>query len=187
MTGIFMTSTEVDSYLTLTDAQGTILRRDDNSYGAPDAMILQWLPAGTYRINASASSGSQRGRYRVDVFREPHGGDTWICRRNPSLRLPYGRVVRRTADVVLTADLEQGSLHEALAAAGIHLRRGNAIIAAAPAGAEDVRLFGVPVGSPLLVERRVISDMQGHPVEATESRYPWDRYALDVRFEVEER
>lgn len=40
------------------------------------------------------------GRYRVDVFREPHDGDTWICRRNPSLRLPYGRVVRRTADGV---------------------------------------------------------------------------------------
>jgi hypothetical protein len=68
MAGIFMTSTEVDSYLTLTDSQGTILRRDDNSYGAPDAMILQWLPAGTYRINASASSGPQRGRYRVDVL-----------------------------------------------------------------------------------------------------------------------
>jgi len=68
MTGIFMTSTGVNSYLTLTDAQGSLLRRDDDSYGAPDAMILQWLPAGTYRINASASSGSQRGRYRVDVL-----------------------------------------------------------------------------------------------------------------------
>jgi len=96
-------------------------------------------------------------------------------------------LVRRTAEVVLTADLEGGSLHEALAAAGIHLRRGNATIAAAPAGAEDARLFGVAAGSPLLVERRVISDVQGRPVEATESRYPWDRYALDVRFEVEER
>ena len=95
-------------------------------------------------------------------------------------------LVGRTADVVLAADLEQGSLHEALAAAGIHLRRGNATIAAAPAGAEDVRLFGIAAGSPLLVERRVISDVLGRPVEATESRYPWDRYALDVRFEVEE-
>ena len=47
------------------------------------------------------------------------------------------------------------------------------------------RLFGVAAGSPLLVERRVIADVQGRPIEATESRYPWDRYALDVRFEVE--
>lgn len=96
-------------------------------------------------------------------------------------------LVRRTADVVLAADLERGSLHEALAGAGLHLRRGNATITAEAATAEDVRLLGVGRGAPLLVERRVITDGQGRPVEATESRYPGDRYALDVRFEVEER
>jgi GntR family transcriptional regulator len=96
-------------------------------------------------------------------------------------------LVRKTADVVLAADLEGGSLHEALARAGLHLRRGNATITAEAATPEDVRLLGVGRGSPLLVERRVISDGQGRPVEATESRYPGDRYALDVRFEVEER
>jgi hypothetical protein len=68
MAGIFMTSSEVDSYLTLTDTQGSTMRRDDNGYGGLDSMILQWLPAGTYRFNASASSGSQNGRYRVDVL-----------------------------------------------------------------------------------------------------------------------
>jgi GntR family transcriptional regulator len=93
---------------------------------------------------------------------------------------------RQAVDAVLGADLESGSLHEALAAAGIHLRRGTATITAEPATAEEVRLFGVAAGSPLLVERRVISDAQGRPVEATESRYPGDRYGLDVRFEVEE-
>jgi GntR family transcriptional regulator len=96
-------------------------------------------------------------------------------------------LARRTAEVVLAADLERGSLHEALAGAGLHLRRGNATITAEAATAEDVRLLGVGRGTPLLVERRVITDGQGRPVEATESRYPGDRYALDVRFEVEER
>lgn len=96
-------------------------------------------------------------------------------------------LVRRTADVVLAADLEEGSLHEALARAGLHLRRGNATIRAEAAGPEDVRQLGVGRGSPLLVERRVIQDAGGNPVEATESRYPGDRYALDVRFEVEDR
>ncbi|MFJ1708218.1 nucleotidyltransferase domain-containing protein [Kitasatospora sp. NPDC088346] len=38
------------------------------------------------------------GRYLVDVFREPHDGPTWICRRDPSIRLPYTAVVRRTPD-----------------------------------------------------------------------------------------
>jgi hypothetical protein len=40
-----------------------------------------------------------RGR-RLDVFREPHDGDTWICRRDPGLRRPYRDVVRHTDDGV---------------------------------------------------------------------------------------
>ncbi len=96
-------------------------------------------------------------------------------------------LVRRTADVVMAADLETGSLHEALARAGLHLRRGHATIRAEAATADDVRLLGVARGTPLLVERRIIADTQGRLVEATESRYPGDRYALDVRFEVEAR
>jgi DNA-binding GntR family transcriptional regulator len=40
-------------------------------------------------------------------------------------------------------------------------------------------------GDPLLVERRVIDDVNGRRIEATESRYPADRYALDVSFDVE--
>jgi GntR family transcriptional regulator len=92
----------------------------------------------------------------------------------------------RTSDVVMTADLASGSLHEALARAGVHLRRGNATITAEAATGDDARLLGVAEGEALLVERRVIVDDHGRPVEATESRYPGDRYALDVRFEVED-
>jgi hypothetical protein len=38
------------------------------------------------------------GQYRVDVFREPHDGDTWICRRDESIRRPYSAVYARTSD-----------------------------------------------------------------------------------------
>ncbi|GAA1245970.1 hypothetical protein GCM10009665_41050 [Kitasatospora nipponensis] len=38
------------------------------------------------------------GNFLVDVFREPHDGATWICRRDPSIRLPYTAVVHRTPD-----------------------------------------------------------------------------------------
>jgi GntR family transcriptional regulator len=89
------------------------------------------------------------------------------------------------AEAVLWADLEHGSLHETLSRAGFHLRRGSGTIEAAAATDEDARLLGVAPGSPLLVERRVIADGLGRRIEATESRYPADRYALDVRFEVE--
>ncbi|HWS35267.1 MAG TPA: hypothetical protein VN408_21330 [Actinoplanes sp.] len=40
------------------------------------------------------------GDYLVDVFREPHDGDTWICRRDPSIRFPSRDVIRHTADGV---------------------------------------------------------------------------------------
>ena len=96
------------------------------------------------------------------------------------------RLLRRTAAVVLKADLEGGSLHEALARGGHHLRRGAATITAAAATHEDARLLGIRRGDPLLVERRVISDDRGRRLEATESRYPAERYALDVLFEVED-
>lgn len=93
-------------------------------------------------------------------------------------------LVGRTASVVMTADLEAGSLHAVLTAAGLQLRRGSATITAEAASREDARLLELGQGAPLLVERRVITDAHGRPIEATESRYPGDRYALAVRFEV---
>ena len=91
----------------------------------------------------------------------------------------------RCAGVVMHADLETGSLHEVLRAAGFVPARGRATIDAEPASKDDARLLGIPAGAPLLVERRVIVDLRGRPLESTESRYPGDRYALDVDFEVE--
>jgi len=40
----------------------------------------------------------EAGAWRVDVFREPSDGDTWICRRDESIRLPHDRVFERTTD-----------------------------------------------------------------------------------------
>jgi GntR family transcriptional regulator len=89
------------------------------------------------------------------------------------------------ADAVMTADLTHGSLHDTLGRAGFVLARGTATISAAAATASDARLLGIRAGDPLLVERRVIVDQDGRRIESTESRYPADRYALDVRFDVE--
>jgi hypothetical protein len=38
------------------------------------------------------------GQWRLDVFREPSDGDTWICRRDASIRMPYDRVIEWTDD-----------------------------------------------------------------------------------------
>jgi hypothetical protein len=38
------------------------------------------------------------GLWRFDVFREHSDGDTWICRRDPRIRMPYDRLIERTGD-----------------------------------------------------------------------------------------
>ena len=87
---------------------------------------------------------------------------------------------------VLAADLETGSLHEALIGEGIVPTRGQATIGAEAASSDDAVLLGVTPGSPMLVERRLIFDQRGRPIERTESRYAADRYGLDVGFSVED-
>jgi hypothetical protein len=38
------------------------------------------------------------GNYLLDVFREPHDGQTWICRHDETIRLAYGEIIRYTPD-----------------------------------------------------------------------------------------
>ncbi|MFJ2176174.1 nucleotidyltransferase domain-containing protein [Streptomyces sp. NPDC087851] len=38
------------------------------------------------------------GNYLLDVFREPHDGDTWICRRDERIRLPFRDIIHHTHD-----------------------------------------------------------------------------------------
>jgi GntR family transcriptional regulator len=105
---------------------------------------------------------------------------------NEPIALETAILVATCAPFVLTADLEHGSLHAAISAGGQSLRRGNGTVGAGAATAEDARLLDIRRGDPLLVERRVIVDDTGRRIEATESRYPADRYALDVSFDVEQ-
>lgn len=89
------------------------------------------------------------------------------------------------APVLLAADLETASLHRTLVAAGRAPTGGRASLGAEEAGAEEAVLLGLAPGAPLLVERRLILDQDGSPLELTESRYAGGRYGLDVEFDVE--
>lgn len=108
------------------------------------------------------------------------------CADGQPIAVETTRLIGRVSPAVMGADLRSESLHAVLGAAGYTLRRGTATVIAAGATEEDARLLDVARGSPMLVERRVIRDGQGRPIEATESRYAADRYAIDVRFDVEE-
>jgi hypothetical protein len=59
---------------------------------------------------------SATGLWRLDVFREPAAGGTWICRRDERIRLPYARVVARTAEGIPYARPEIVLLFKAAAA-----------------------------------------------------------------------
>jgi len=85
----------------------------------------------------------------------------------------------------LEGDLEHESLFETLVTAGLVPTSGTAALAAEAATAEDARLLRVRKGAPMLVERRLIHDQDGKPLEWTESRYIGSRYGIDVDFDVE--
>jgi GntR family transcriptional regulator len=89
------------------------------------------------------------------------------------------------AAVLEAADLEGGSLFDTLVGAGHVPTAGRASLVAEAATATDARHLGVRRGGPLLVERRLIFDQSGRPLELTESRYAAERYALEVSFDVE--
>ena len=108
------------------------------------------------------------------------------CADGEPIALETTLLAGRLSPAVMAADLRHESLHAVLLGAGWALRRGTATVTAASASGEDARLLDVSVGDPMLVERRVILDGHGRPLEATESRYPADRYAIDVRFDVED-
>jgi hypothetical protein len=52
------------------------------------------LTQGTLADHFQTWGRDAAGAFRVDVFRDPHEGDTWICRRDPSIRRPYAEVIR---------------------------------------------------------------------------------------------
>jgi hypothetical protein len=38
------------------------------------------------------------GDYLLDVFREPHDGETWICRHDETIRFAYSDIIRHAPD-----------------------------------------------------------------------------------------
>jgi hypothetical protein len=53
------------------------------------------------------------GTWRLDVFREPSTDDTWNCRRDERIRLPFVDVIAHTADGIPYAQPEIALLYKA--------------------------------------------------------------------------
>jgi DNA-binding GntR family transcriptional regulator len=133
----------------------------------------------------------KRRRPASDAERDRLGGDEVVALRR--VRFADGDPVAVETAVfpadrvapLLHGDLEGTSLFATLAGAGLVPTAGRASLAAEAATADDARVLGVKRGAPLLVERRLIHDQNGAPLEWTESRYVGSRYGLDVDFDVE--
>ena len=46
---------------------GNTVRSDDSSYGGNDSLIIQYLPAGSYKLAARDASSTAGGLYEVDA------------------------------------------------------------------------------------------------------------------------
>ena len=86
---------------------------------------------------------------------------------------------------VLGADLATGSLHAALIAEGVIPNSGESTVTAELANATDAEHLAIKRRSPLLVERRLIRDVNLTPIEWTQSRYVPERFSLTAKFTVE--
>lgn len=88
---------------------------------------------------------------------------------------------------VLAADLEHGSLHEALRELGRRPTEARSWISARQSTAEEATLVEIAARAPLLVERRIISDQNGEPIEHTETAYVAQRYVIDAVFTLDDQ
>jgi len=128
---------------------------------------------------ATADEARRLGTGEVLVLRRVREADGEPVALETAI-FPAGRI-----GTTLDGDLEEVSVFATLAAAGLVPTAGRAAIGAEAATPEDAKLLGVKRGAPLLVERRLIQDQDGAPLELTESRYVASRYGLDVDFDVE--
>lgn len=98
------------------------------------------LPATADALRASHQTWAWEpaaGKWRFDVFREPHDNETWICRRDHRIRRPYTEIIERTPDgipflapeIVLlfkaknTRDKDEADFHRVLPKLDRHRRR----------------------------------------------------------------
>ncbi|WP_432824644.1 nucleotidyltransferase domain-containing protein [Dactylosporangium sp. CA-092794] len=73
---------------------------DCDFYVADDGAVVPATPEALAVSHQTWAWDRAAARWRLDVFREPHAGDVWICRRDARIRRPYAEIIRRTPDGV---------------------------------------------------------------------------------------
>jgi hypothetical protein len=82
------------------DGEGALVPMTPESLGGESHQTWAWDPA--------------TEKWRFDIFREPHDGDTWICRRDEArIRRPYHEIIRYTEDGIPYLAIEAALLFKA--------------------------------------------------------------------------
>lgn len=89
-------------------------------------------------------------------------------------------VISPRVDVVLDGSIGSQSLHNAFEESGHVPTRALATVSARRATKRERELLELPTSGVVMVERRVISDQEGLPLEHTETLYAADRYEFDA-------
>jgi GntR family transcriptional regulator len=87
---------------------------------------------------------------------------------------------------VLEVDLEAGSLHDAFVRLGSHPTQAEARVSARRATPIERRTLDLGPAGVVLVERRIICDRDGRPLEHTETVYAAERYEFEAVLRVDD-
>lgn len=126
----------------------------------------------------------------ADEIRAAHGAACWTLLR---VRLLDGRPVlveravypEAIGALLVGADLERGSVYDALAANGVVVASGHHRISAIAADADDAALLDLRPGAPLLRQERTVYAADGTPIEFSDDRWRGDAIVLDAANSVQ--
>lgn len=88
--------------------------------------------------------------------------------------------VDRVGRLLFDTDTDAGSIYQYLIGHGVDLGQADHTIDAIAADPLDAELLDVPLGSPLLRERRTVTGSDGSPVEYADDRYRPDRATFTI-------
>jgi GntR family transcriptional regulator len=179
-------------------AEGLVRRkRGSGTFIAPKPIHRHSGPLMSYTTDMRRRGMEPASTILVAELREPTEAEAEALRLDGKPRIVSIRRVRLadgtpmavdhsclTPDcaAVLACDLEKGSLHEALRSIGREPTVALSWIGARLGTPLETKLLDMPHRSPVLIERRIISDQFGKPLEFTTSVFNADRYVIDAVF-----
>jgi GntR family transcriptional regulator len=122
---------------------------------------------------AACELGLEPGTVAVDILRVRLLDGEPVMVERATFVEPVGRLL-------FDFDPDSGSIYAYLTAEGIDLRSARHTFDAVPAGELESELLGVPVGTPLLRERRRVTSADGSPLEYGDDRYRPDRVTFTI-------